>query len=50
MNENEAQTDEQPGAFRSIVTDDGEQRAAAGIVVALVVSAAKHLIFGSSSK
>ena len=50
MNENEIQTPPEPGAFRSIITDDGVQRAAAGIVVALVVSAAKHLIFGGSSK
>lgn len=49
MNENEhsIQTPEQPGTFRAIVTDDGVQRAAAGMVVAIVVSTAKHLIFGS---
>lgn len=47
MNENE-NSDEQPGAFRTIITDEGVQRAAAGVVVALVVSGAKYLIFGSS--
>ncbi len=46
MNENES--NEEPGAFRAIFTDDGVQRAAAGVVVALVVSGAKYLIFGSN--
>ncbi len=36
----------QPGALRTIVTDDGVQRALAGVAVALVVSGAKFLIFG----
>ena len=52
MNENEDSFIEKdtaaPGALRSIVSDDGVQRAAAGVVVALVVSVARHLLFGGS--
>lgn len=48
MNETENTIEDKPGAFRSIITDEGVQRAAAGVVVALVVSGAKYLIFGSS--
>ena len=47
MNENET-PEVEPSVFRSIITDDGVQRAAAGVVVALVVSGAKYLIFGNS--
>ncbi|MFO0680531.1 MAG: hypothetical protein U0234_00705 [Sandaracinus sp.] len=47
MSENE-NMNTQPGFFESVVKDDGVHRAAAGVVVALVVAGAKHLIFGSS--
>lgn len=36
--------------FKSMVGDDGVQRAAAGVVVALVVAGAKELIFGGMKK
>jgi len=43
MNENENTTEaQQPGFFKSVVGDDGVQRAAAGVIVA----GAKELIFG----
>jgi len=49
----EIETDEavndEPGFIKSVVTDDGVQRAAAGVVVALIVAGAKELIFGSSN-
>ncbi len=41
MHESESQ-----GFFKSVVTDDGVQRAAAGVVVAVIVAGAKELIFG----
>jgi len=47
-NDNSSIVNDEPGAFRTIITDDGVQRAAAGVVVAIVVSTAKHLIFGRS--
>ena len=34
-----------PGFFRSVASDDGLQRALAGVVVAAVVAGTKHLIF-----
>lgn len=43
MNENE---NADPSFFKSVVTDDGVQRAAAGIVVAIIVAGTKTLIFG----
>ena len=50
MNENnDIQTIDAPGPLRTIVTDDGVQRAAAGVVVALVVASAKYLIFGRNA-
>lgn len=45
MNENDQQQSE-PGFFRTVATDDGVQRALAGVVVAAVVAGAKYLIFG----
>lgn len=47
MNENENTTEaQQPGFFKSVVGDDGVQRAAAGVIVAVIVAGAKELIFG----
>jgi len=42
-------TNADPGFFMSVVGDDGVQRAAAGVVVALIVAGAKGLIFGSNT-
>jgi hypothetical protein len=47
MSENEKS--EQPGFMDSILKDDGVHRAAAGVVVAIVVATAKHVIFGRAS-
>ncbi|MCZ7679800.1 MAG: hypothetical protein M5U28_13965 [Sandaracinaceae bacterium] len=46
MNENDQQSE--PGFFRTVVKDDGVQRAVAGVVVAAVVAGAKYLLFGSA--
>lgn len=48
MNENENNTPEsgEPGFFKSVVGDDGVQRAAAGVVVAVIVAGVKQAIFG----
>lgn len=43
MNEN---NNTEPGFVRRMIKDDGVQRAAAGIVVAIVVATAKDLLFG----
>ncbi len=48
MSENE-KSNEQPGFLDSILKDDGVHRAAAGVVVAVVVATAKHVIFGRAS-
>ena len=52
MNENENPiapgTEDEPGFFKSVAKDDGVQRAAAGVVVAAVVAAAKYALFGGS--
>lgn len=48
MSENE-KSNEQPGFMDSILKDDGVHRAAAGVVVAVVVATAKHVIFGRAS-
>ena len=45
MNENAIQPAD-GGTFKRVISDDGVQRAAAGVVVAVVVSVAKNLIFG----
>ncbi|MBZ0121486.1 MAG: hypothetical protein K8H88_31105 [Sandaracinaceae bacterium] len=45
MNSNETQ---QPGFFESLIQDDGVQRAAAGVVVAVVVAVAKNVIFSKA--
>jgi len=44
MSENENENTE--GFFTTVMKDDGVHRAAAGVVVALVVAGAKHLLFG----
>jgi len=53
MNENENTNlnpnTEEPGFFKSVVGDAGVQRAAAGVVVALIVAGAKELIFSSNT-
>lgn len=45
MNSNETS---QPGFFENLVRDDGVQRAAAGVVVAVVVAVAKNIIFSKA--
>lgn len=45
---NDAITNPEPGFFKTVATDDGVQRAAAGVVVALIVAGAKELIFGTA--
>jgi hypothetical protein len=44
MNENEKSNE--PGFFDTILKDDGVHRAAAGVVVAVVVAGAKYALFG----
>lgn len=46
MNEN---SNNEPSFFDSILKDDGVHRAAAGVVVAVVVASAKYAIFGRPS-
>lgn len=46
MNENDTNESE-AGFFRTVATDDGVQRAVAGVVVAAVVAGAKYMLFGS---
>lgn len=43
MNEN---TNTETGFFDTIIKDDGVHRAAAGVVVAVVVAGAKYALFG----
>lgn len=38
-----------PNFFTTIISDDGVQRAAAGVVVSVVVAVAKNLIFSKAS-
>lgn len=45
MNENT--NNEHPGFFTSLVKDDGVQRAAAGVVVAIIVAGVKKAIFSA---
>ena len=47
MNENEIDTVHQDAFYKRVAKDDGVQRAAAGVVVALVVAVAKEALFGS---
>ncbi len=45
MNEN-TNTNTETGFFDTIIKDDGVHRAAAGVVVAVVVAGAKYALFG----
>jgi hypothetical protein len=50
MNENQnAPSSSSPGFFDSVLSDDGVHRAAAGVVVAIVVAGAKYALFGKAS-
>jgi hypothetical protein len=46
MNENNKT--EEPGFIASIVKDDGVQRAAAGVVVAIIVAGVKKALFAAA--
>ncbi len=48
MNENDSTNADSPGFFGSILSDDGVHRAAAGVVVAIVVAGAKHMLFSKA--
>jgi hypothetical protein len=47
MNANES-TENNSNFFTDLVKDDGVQRAAAGVVVAVVVAVAKNVVFGKA--
>lgn len=47
MNETENDIVNDDPFYKRLTKDDGVQRAAAGVVVALIVAGAKELLFGS---
>ncbi|HJK94870.1 MAG TPA: hypothetical protein RMH85_19850 [Polyangiaceae bacterium LLY-WYZ-15_(1-7)] len=47
MNENQTDNPYGDPFYKRVAKDDGVQRAAAGVVVAVIVAGAKELLFGS---
>ncbi|MBO6936786.1 MAG: hypothetical protein JJ863_17585 [Deltaproteobacteria bacterium] len=47
MNENANDTSNPTPFYKRVATDDGVQRATAGVVVALIVAGTKELLFGN---